>query len=91
MNLENPKSREKILQRLRRIEGQVHGVQNMILEDRGCDEVLQQMSSIRAALQSASVFILQEHAVECLLNTDHEPKDREEFVRSISSLFGKIP
>lgn len=91
MNLENLKSKENILNRLRRIEGQVHGVQNMIVEDRSCEEILQQMSSIRAALQSASIYLLQEHAAECLLNKENQPKDREEFVRSISALFGKIP
>jgi len=91
MNFDNPKSKDSIQQRLRKIEGQVRGVQNMIREDRSCEDIIQQMTSIRAAVQSASVYILQEHAVDCLLNKDYDRKDREEFVRSLSSLFGKIP
>ena len=91
MNFDNPKSKENILQRLRKIEGQVRGVQNMILEDRSCEDIIQQMTSIRAAVQSASVYLLQEHAVECLLNKEYDRKDREEFVQSLSALIGKIP
>jgi CsoR family transcriptional regulator, copper-sensing transcriptional repressor len=91
MNFDNPKSKDSILHRLRKIEGQVRGVQNMIQEDRSCEDIIQQMTSIRAAVQSASVYILQEHAVECLLNKEYDRKDREEFVHSLSALIGKIP
>ncbi len=91
MNFDNQKSRDSILQRLRRIEGQVRGVQNMIQEDRSCEDIIQQMTSIRAAVNSASIYLLQEHAVECLLNKESDRKDREEFVHSLSALFGKIP
>ena len=91
MNFDNPKSKDGILQRLRKIEGQVRGVQNMITEDRSCEDIIQQMTSIRAAVHSASVFLLQEHAVECLLNKEYDRKDREEFVNSLSALIGKIP
>jgi CsoR family transcriptional regulator, copper-sensing transcriptional repressor len=91
MNFDNPKSKDSILQRLRKIEGQVRGVQNMIVEDRSCEDIIQQMTSIRAAVQSASIYLLQEHAVECLLNKEYDLKDREEFVHSLSALIGKIP
>ena len=50
MNFDNQKSRDSILQRLRKIEGQVRGVQNMIQEDRSCEDIIQQMTSIRAAV-----------------------------------------
>jgi CsoR family transcriptional regulator, copper-sensing transcriptional repressor len=91
MNFDTPKSKDSILQRLRKIEGQVRGVQNMIMDDRSCEDIIQQMTSIRAAVHSASVYLLQEYAVECLLNNEYDRKDREEFVHSLSALIGKIP
>jgi CsoR family transcriptional regulator, copper-sensing transcriptional repressor len=74
MKLKNADSKEKLNQRLRRIEGQVRGVQNMLDEERECQEIMQQLSAIRSALQSVSRIFLQEYASECLLdlNADEE-------------------
>ena len=46
-------SNEKILQNLRRIEGQVKGIQRMVTEERQCDEVLTQIMAVKAALDLA--------------------------------------
>ena len=47
-------SREQLLKRLRRIEGQVRGVEKMVEEDRYCIDVLTQISAIQAALATAT-------------------------------------
>ena len=91
MKLENEKSKEVILQRLRRIEGQLRGVQGMVTSERDCGEIIQQLTSIRSAVQSASVYLLQEHATECILNREYDQKEREDLVKSLSSLLRNNP
>jgi DNA-binding FrmR family transcriptional regulator len=57
--------REKILRRLRRIEGQVRGLARMIEEDRSCHEVLTLLAGIRGALGAVGEEVLESYLVEC--------------------------
>lgn len=57
--------RQEMLARLRRIEGQARGVQRMVEEGRDCAEIIHQLAAIRAATQSASLFLLKHYAREC--------------------------
>ncbi len=59
-------SREDYLKRLRRIEGQVRGLQRMIEEDTYCIDVLTQVSAATKALQSVSIGLLDEHVRHCV-------------------------
>ncbi len=72
MKIQNRDAKEKLVQRLRRIEGQVRGVQSMLEEERDCQEILQQLSSVRSAVQSASRIFLQEYATACLVEMDQD-------------------
>jgi DNA-binding FrmR family transcriptional regulator len=56
---------QEMLSRLRRIEGQARGVQRMVEEERGCAEIVHQLASIRAATQSAALFLLKHYARDC--------------------------
>jgi len=56
---------QQMLSRLKRIEGQARGVQRMVEQRRDCAEIIHQLASIRAATQSASVFLLRHYAKEC--------------------------
>lgn len=92
MKLQKPEAKAALLSRLRRIEGQVRGVQAMIYEERDCQEVLQQFTSIRSALQSASRSFIQEYATDCLARLDEDdPQQREKFVQDLLDLLGKAP
>ena len=55
-----------ILKGLRRIEGQVRGLQRMVEEDRYCIEVLEQISASTRALQSVALNLLNEHRAHCV-------------------------
>ncbi|HEY9369005.1 metal-sensitive transcriptional regulator [Streptomyces sp.] len=57
--------KEDIIRRLRRIEGQVRGVQRMVDEDAYCIDVLTQVSAVNAALQSCALALLDEHLSSC--------------------------
>lgn len=54
------------LQRLRRIEGQIKGIQRMIEEKRPCEDVMTQMMAARAALDQAAKRLVAQHIGECL-------------------------
>jgi len=62
---------QEMLSRLKRIEGQSRGVQRMVEDNRDCAEIINQLASIRAAVYSASVFLLKHYARECATH----PKD----------------
>ena len=70
MKIQNAEAKEKIVQRLRRIEGQVRGVQNMLDEERDCREIMQQLAAVHSAVQGASRIFLQEYASACLVEMD---------------------
>lgn len=60
------------LKRLKRIEGQVRGLQRMIDEDTYCIEVLTQVSAVTKALQSVAVGLLDQHVRHCVSNAAAE-------------------
>ena len=60
-------NRDDYLTRLRRIEGQVRGLQRMIQADEYCIDVLTQLSSVTAALQSVALGLVDEHLRHCVM------------------------
>jgi DNA-binding FrmR family transcriptional regulator len=66
-------SKDQLLKRLRRIEGQVRGVERMVEEDRYCIDVLTQISAAQAALDKVALGLLDDHAHHCV--TDAERTD----------------
>ncbi len=55
-----------VLRRLRRLEGQVRGVQRMVQEGRDCQEVLDQVAAIEAAARSLGGLVLEQYVLSCL-------------------------
>ena len=58
--------KEQVLARLRRIEGQVRGLQRMVDEDTYCIDVLTQLAAVSKALQGVGVLLLDEHLQHCV-------------------------
>ena len=61
-------SRDEYLNRLRRIEGQVRGLQRMVSEDQYCIDILTQVSSVSNALRGVAVGLLDEHMRHCVMD-----------------------
>ncbi|HMD88213.1 MAG TPA: metal-sensitive transcriptional regulator [Anaerolineaceae bacterium] len=100
MKIQNLETKEKLVQRLRRIEGQLRGVQGMLDEERDCREILQQLTAIHSAVQGASRFFLQEYATVCLAQLDEEDgrttagelhSKREKIIQDMITLLDKAP
>lgn len=62
------KDRDAYLKRLRRIEGQVRGLQRMVEQDQYCIDVLTQVSAATKALQSFALALLEEHMATCVID-----------------------
>lgn len=60
------KDKEDLLKRLRRIEGQVRGIQRMVEQDKYCVDILIQISAIRSALDNAGLILLEDHTRGCV-------------------------
>src|SRR6266581_6456919 len=60
-------TKDQLLARLRRIEGQVRGIQGMVQDDRYCIDVLTQISAIQAALDKVALGLLDDHARHCVV------------------------
>jgi DNA-binding FrmR family transcriptional regulator len=73
--MENETAKQEMKKRLRRLEGQVRGIETMLDENRDCKEIVQQMLSIRAAVQSANMFLIREYMDSCI--TANEQTDTE--------------
>lgn len=88
MNLQNETARHEMKTRLRRLEGQVRGIQTMLDDGRDCKEVVQQLSSIRAAVQSANLFFIREYITGCVNTID--PADSAANRRIMDELIGLL-
>ncbi|HEX2980753.1 MAG TPA: metal-sensitive transcriptional regulator [Anaerolineaceae bacterium] len=92
MRLSNPAAKDDLRRRLRRIEGQVRGIEKMMDEDRDCREIIQQLASIRSAVQAASLVFMRETVSDCLLSPENDtPEERRRLVNDLVELIGKAP
>ncbi len=62
---ELPVPRPKIISRLKKIEGQVKGVQNMVEEERPCEDIMIQLAAIKAALETVAGQVLRNYSAIC--------------------------
>ena len=75
--MEHGYDKRKIVNRLRRIEGQVRGIERMVEEDRYCIDVLTQVSAVKTALDALALQLLDSHVNHCVAGA-LASADREE-------------
>ena len=68
-------TKAQLLTRLKRVEGQVRGVQRMVEDDRYCIDVLTQISAIQAAMDSVALGLLDDHARDCVVDAGADKTD----------------
>lgn len=83
--------KENYLKRLRRIEGQVRGLQKMIDDDKYCIDILTQVSAVTRALQSFSLGLLDEHLAGCVVDAAAKGgAEADAKVREASEAIGRL-
>jgi DNA-binding FrmR family transcriptional regulator len=81
-------TKEQLLKRLRRIQGQVGGLERMVDDDRYCIDVLTQISAVQAALDKVALGLLDDHARHCVLGGPDTKKEErtEELMAAVGRL-----
>ena len=81
-------NKDAVLKRLRRIEGQVRGVEGMVAEDRYCVDVVTQITAIQAALDKVALELLEDHAKHCVIGAQEGEQDErtEELMGAVKRL-----
>lgn len=77
--------KEKILNRLRRIEGQVRGVQRMVEEEDYCVDILTQIASFISASEKVGMMLLKDHTEHCVRRSIEHGEDADEKVEELLS------
>lgn len=70
-------NKQQLLNRLKRIEGQVRGVHQMVESDRYCVDILHQVSAIQSAMNKVSLALLEDHTQHCVAKAIKENKGEE--------------
>jgi DNA-binding FrmR family transcriptional regulator len=81
-------SKEQLLGRLRRIEGQIRGIEGMVQDDRYCIDILTQISAAQAALDKVALGLLDGHAHTCVLGA--EPDRQSERTDELMAAVGRL-
>jgi DNA-binding FrmR family transcriptional regulator len=81
-------SKDQLLARLRRIEGQIRGIEGMVTEDRYCIDILTQISAAQAALDKVALGLLDGHAHTCVIGAEPAQQDArtEEMMAAVGRL-----
>ncbi len=87
----DPDIKDRTTKRLRRIEGQVRGLQKMVDEERYCADVLVQIASVQEALRGVGKVLLQSHLSHCATAAirSGDPAEAERTVAELVELMGK--
>ncbi len=81
-------TKDQLQTRLRRIEGQVRGVERMVEQDRYCIDVLTQIAAIQAALDKVALGLLDDHAHVCVVGS--EPDERDARTAEMMAAVGRL-
>lgn len=83
-------SRDQLIGRLAKIEGQIRGVARMVEEDRYCIDVVTQINAARAALDKVALGLLDGHVRHCLVGGHGGPDNPEEQAEELMGAVGRM-
>ena len=87
INHEMEQERAKMIARLKKIEGQVRGIQKMIDSGANCSEILIQIAAVKSAVNKVGTLVFEKHAQQCLRNARdgyEETEQVEDLMRILS-------
>ena len=82
-------SKQQLLARLRRIEGQIRGIEGMVEDDRYCVEILTQISAAQAALDKVALGLLDDHTHHCVVGA-RTAQERNEKTDELMAAVGRL-
>jgi len=81
-------TKDQLLARLARIEGQIRGIEGMVENDRYCIDILTQIGAVQAALDKVALGLLDGHAHTCVIGAD--PDQRDERTEEMMAAVGRL-
>jgi len=84
-------TKRRVSTRLRRIAGQVAGIERMVAEDRYCVDVLLQVAAVRAALDQVGKVVLESHVETCVADAlaSGRPRERKQKIAELMEVFSR--
>src|SRR3954449_2761401 len=83
-------SKPQLINRLKRIEGQVRGLQRMVDDDAWCPDVLVQVAAVGAALDKVALGLAAGHVTHCMAAGSDDPTRREEMTSELMAALGRL-
>ena len=77
-------SKEALVKRLKRVEGQIRGVQKMIGENRDCESVMMQLAAVRSAIDGVGALLLVNYMESCMMDSNNDSSNMDSLARAIS-------
>jgi DNA-binding FrmR family transcriptional regulator len=81
-------TKDQLLARLKRIEGQIRGIEGMVEDDRYCIDILTQISAAQAALDKVALGLLDGHAHTCVIGA--RPSEQDERTEEMMAAIGRL-
>jgi CsoR family transcriptional regulator, copper-sensing transcriptional repressor len=82
-------TKDQLLARLKRIEGQIRGIEGMVEDDRYCIDVLTQINAAQAALDKVALGLLDDHAHHCVIGAQ-DPDERDQKTDELMAAVGRL-
>jgi CsoR family transcriptional regulator, copper-sensing transcriptional repressor len=82
-------SKDELLRRLARVEGQVRGVTRMVEEDRYCIDIVTQISAVRAAVDKIALGLVDDHVRHCLKDPKHADARADELMGAVGRMLSR--
>lgn len=79
-------AKEDLIKRLRRIEGQVKGIEKMIMNDKECNEILTQIAAVRAAINKVGALVLENYSKSCIFKASENEISEEDIENLIDTI-----
>lgn len=92
MEMDNKKqgeSKEALVKRLKRIEGQIRGIQKMITEDRDCTSIVMQLAAVRSGVEGVGALVLNNCMKSCLIRGVTGETDLDALTKAVE-IWGRV-
>jgi len=83
-------TRELVLKRLKKIEGQIRGLQKMVTDERDCESIVTQLAAVRSAIDSAGALVMNNYMKLCFRPSSDTDKAAFDSLARVVSIWGRV-
>jgi len=83
-------SREVVLKRLKKIEGQIRGLQKMVAEERDCESIVTQLAAVRSAIDSAGALVMNNYMKLCFRQSNEADTAALDSLARVIAIWGRV-